>query len=220
MDNVKKKKSTTSTTTKKKNGTTSRNVRKDSKTINSKDTKDNKTTKTFDIIENDNNKKNIKKKNKYDKTSIIMLVIFIILCITVCLLFGLVLHKNKELSKTPTANIVIPVIKKDNKMTVSLDLYSMKENEEYIFKVTNYRGDKVNDFDINYSIYVKNDSDCKIELYRIGNDKVNLMDNIVDGEIKGFKLYKNEKEDVYFKVVVSNLKSVKKKQLVSFMILS
>ena len=176
--------------------------------------------KTNNIKEKSNIKNKNSKKKNIDKTSVILLIVFITLCVTVCILFGLVLHKNKEMSKNPTASIVIPVIKKDNKMTFSLDLYSMKEKEEYIFKVTNYRGNNVNDFDINYSIYIKNDTDAKLELYRVGNEKVNLMDNIVDNEIKGFKLYKNEKEDIYFKVVVSNLKNVKKKELASIMILS
>lgn len=194
------------TTTKKKTGTKKVNTSKSS-------------VKKTNNIKEKSNIKNSKKKN-IDKTSVILLIVFITLCVTVCILFGLVLHKNKEMSKNPTASIVIPVIKKDNKMTFSLDLYSMKEKEEYIFKVTNYRGDNVNDFDINYSIYIKNDTDAKLELYRVGNEKVNLMDNIVDNEIKGFKLYKNEKEDIYFKVVVSNLKNVKKKELASIMILS
>lgn len=194
------------TTTKKKTGTKKVNTSKSS-------------VKKTNNIKEKSNIKNSKKKN-IDKTSVILLIVFITLCVTVCILFGLVLHKNKEMSKNPTASIVIPVIKKDNKMTFSLDLYSMKEKEEYIFKVTNYRGNNVNDFDINYSIYIKNDTDAKLELYRVGNEKVNLMDNIVDNEIKGFKLYKNEKEDIYFKVVVSNLKNVKKKELASIMILS
>lgn len=194
------------TTTKKKTSTKKVNTSKSS-------------VKKTNNIKEKSNIKNSKKKN-IDKTSVILLIVFITLCVTVCILFGLVLHKNKEMSKNPTASIVIPVIKKDNKMTFSLDLYSMKEKEEYIFKVTNYRGNNVNDFDINYSIYIKNDTDAKLELYRVGNEKVNLMDNIVDNEIKGFKLYKNEKEDIYFKVVVSNLKNVKKKELASIMILS
>ena len=196
------------TTTKKKTGTKKVNTSKSS------------VKKTNNIKEKSNIKNKNSKKKNIDKTSVILLIVFITLCVTVCILFGLVLHKNKEMSKNPTASIVIPVIKKDNKMTFSLDLYSMKEKEEYIFKVTNYRGDNVNDFDINYSIYIKNDTDAKLELYRVGNEKVNLMDNIVDNEIKGFKLYKNEKEDIYFKVVVSNLKNVKKKELASIMILS
>lgn len=211
MDNDIKKKKTTNGTKKK---TTS------SKTVKKVNTS--KTVKKVDNIEKSNNKNTKNKKNKkgIDKTSIVLLMVFIALCVLVCVLFGLVLHKKKEMSKNPTASIVIPVIKKDNKMTFSLDLYSMKENEEYYFKVTNYRGDNVNDFDINYSIYVKNDTDAKIELYRVGNEKVNLMDNSVDNEIKDLKLYKNEKEDIYFKVVVSNLKNVKKKELASIMILS
>ena len=196
------------TTTKKKTSTKKVNTSKSS------------VIKTNNIKEKSNIKNKNSKKKNIDKTSVILLIVFITLCVTVCILFGLVLHKNKEMSKNPTASIVIPVIKKDNKMTFSLDLYSMKEKEEYIFKVTNYRGDNVNDFDINYSIYIKNDTDAKLELYRVGNEKVNLMDNIVDNEIKGFKLYKNEKEDIYFKVVVSNLKNVKKKELASIMILS
>ena len=196
------------TTTKKKTGTKKVNTSKSS------------VKKTNNIKEKSNIKNKNSKKKNIDKTSVILLIVFITLCVTVCILFGLVLHKNKEMSKNPTASIVIPVIKKDNKMTFSLDLYSMKEKEEYIFKVTNYRGNNVNDFDINYSIYIKNDTDAKLELYRVGNEKVNLMDNIVDNEIKGFKLYKNEKEDIYFKVVVSNLKNVKKKELASIMILS
>ena len=196
------------TTTKKKTSTKKVNTSKSS------------VIKTNNIKEKSNIKNKNSKKKNIDKTSVILLIVFITLCVTVCILFGLVLHKNKEMSKNPTASIVIPVIKKDNKMTFSLDLYSMKEKEEYIFKVTNYRGNNVNDFDINYSIYIKNDTDAKLELYRVGNEKVNLMDNIVDNEIKGFKLYKNEKEDIYFKVVVSNLKNVKKKELASIMILS
>lgn len=212
MDNDIKKKKTTNST--KKKSTTIKTVKKGNTS--------NKNFKNVENVEKSSNKNTKNKINKksIDKTSIILLMVFIALCVLVCVLFGLVLHKNKEMSKNPTASIVIPVIKKDNKMTFSLDLYSMKENEEYYFKVTNYRGDNVNDFDINYSIYVKNDTDAKIELYRVGNEKVNLMDNSVDNEIKDLKLYKNEKEDIYFKVVVSNLKNVKKKELASFMILS
>ena len=159
-------------------------------------------------------------KKKIDKSNIALLCVLIALIITVCVLFGMVLKKKKEVSSKPVANIVIPVIKKDNKMTFSLDLYSMKENEEYIFKITNYRGNKVIDSDIDYIIHLKNDTDAKIEVYRIGNDKVDLMKDNPDKEIKDLKVYKDEKEEIYFKVVVSNLKNVKEKELASFMILS
>ena len=202
-----------STKSKKTNVVKKKSSVKIEKTIHNSEEKNN-TKETSSKRKNSSDKK---KNNDKDMSLLIMKIVFFALIVLICVLLVAVINKKKEQSKELVAKMTFPVIEEESKMPFSIDLTEVKENDEYIFKVTNYRNDKVIDKDINYTITVINNTDSKIKLYR-GKSNVDLMKDQKNTEITDLKVYKNEKEDVYFRVVFDDLKNVKEKDMIDIII--
>ena len=203
-----------------------KNKKKSNKKIDNKNSTNKKKKVSVEKINNKkdvdlNGKKKVSstknKKESKDTSLIIMKIVFIALIILVCILLFVVITKKKDNENKLVANMVFPVIEEETSLPFSIDLTEVSEDDEYIFKVTNYRGDNVIDKDINYKITIKNDTTAKIKLYR-GKTNVDLMKDQNNTEITDLKLYKNEKEDVYFRVTFDNLDGVKKDEFVNIII--
>ena len=174
------------------------------------------------IEKNDNKKKVNSTKNKKenkdkDISLIIMKIVFIALVILVCILLIVVINKKKENENKLFASMVFPVVEEKSTLPFSIDLTEVDEDDEYVFKVTNYRGDEVIDKDINYKITITNDTSAKIKLYR-GKNNVDLIKDQKSTVLIDLKLYKNEKEDIYFRVTFDNLDNVKKDDFINILI--
>lgn len=166
-------------------------------TSNRKNTNNNKkVAKTVD------SKKSSKKK-VFDSTNILK-VIFAILVVVVIVLSVIVIKKKQEMKGEVKANIVIPIVNKAQAAPFSVNLRALDASKgEYIFKVTNYSGKKVNSEDINYVIDVRNTTDTKIELTKYGSNK-NLLVGQEEEIVEGGLLSKNEKENDYYVVKISS----------------
>ena len=213
---VKKRKTTTKKNSVSKKNTVSKNSKKTiSNSKNKKSSSEVKSIKNISSKEN-KNKKEIKGK---DKGFITLNIVFFSLIVLVIILSIIVFKKNNEMKNTLVADMIFPVIEENATLPFSISLNNVSEDKEYIFKVTNYRGNKINDSEINYKIIIENPSDAKIKVFR-GNGNNDLMVDQKYTEIDNLKMYKDVKEDVYFRVSFDNLEAVKDKEMVSISIVS
>lgn len=145
--------------------------------------------------------KKTQKKKEFDSTNILK-IIFAILVVVVIVLSVIVIKKKQEMKGEIKSNIVVPIVSKEQEAPFSVNLRALNESKkEYIFKVTNYSGNKINSEDVNYVIDVRNTTDTKIELTKYGSDK-NLLTGQEDETIQGESLSKDEKEADYYVVKI------------------
>jgi len=202
------------TTTKKKTNSTKKPTNQSNKKSSTKKVSTTKSIEKKEIV-NENSKN--KKTEKKDKSLLILKIVFVALVILVIFLFGQLLSKKKELDNQIKSNIIIAVVKKDERMPFSIALADVKEGQDYIIKVTNYRGDNINDYEANYSIDISNTTDSKISFYEYDGDK-DLIQEQNSTLIENLKLPKNKKKDVYYKVHFDKLKNVGKKDVINIAI--
>ena len=85
--------------------------------------------------------------------------------------------------------------------SLSIDLNNLKE-KEYKIKITNYRGNSVNEEELTYSITVKNDTSEKIILAK--EDEKNLMIDQKETTISDIKLPSKSKESTIYTIKLEN----------------
>lgn len=160
-----------------------------------------------------NNKEKQTTKEKTKKTTsdkVLITVFFLLLILVVILSISVLNAKNKNIDKVK-ANVIIPVLGTKLNNSLSVDISNMKESEEkeYIFKIANYRGNKINKEDIEYQINLTKPENVTLELYK-NNDNSNILNNKDILEVGGIKLEKdNKKIDLYRLVIKSNKKTNK-----------
>ena len=143
---------------------------------------------------------------------------FSVLLISVAILGGMVYVKGKEVKKN-RSNIVIPILEDGNRSSLNIDLAELREVGEYVIKVTNYRGDKVNADEFDYSITVRNESLADIKVTK-DDGKDNL---IVDKEatiIEGVGFGNSKKEEDIYHITVSDKTKIKKKSVINLEIVT
>ena len=167
-----------------------------------------------------NNKKEIGKIEKFqafitnEKT---LLVIFILLAILVLFLFIRILKVRKEKAINPAANIIVPVLEKNQVVPFNIDAYRLANNEEeYVIKITNYSGSKVANEEYDYKIEVDNYSNSDISITK-ENDNKNLIDEktTIEGKLK-----KGKKDTIYYHVKITKDKGIKEKELIGIRVTS
>jgi hypothetical protein len=147
--------------------------KKNSKQTTKKSTKVNSTKKTT-VKKNTSDSKSVQKKtNKKKKIDslIILKTIFYLLIVLVIFLSVLTVVKKNEHKNDVSANIVIPIVDKEDEAPFSVNLRALSEAKEYVFKVTNYQDNKINNTDINYYIDVLNETDSKVTITKYGSDE-------------------------------------------------
>lgn len=124
---------------------------------------------------------------------------FAILFVVVILLACMVFVKGNE-EKQKKSNIVFSIMEKNTRNYINLELAGLV-GREYMLKVTNYRGNKINSDGAEYKIEVTNDTDVEIEVLK-ENQGENLITDQKHTIIEGDPFGKEEKEEVvyYFKV--------------------
>lgn len=150
-------------------------------------------------------KSKMKKLDKQDKILLITLVLLIILVIA--LLISALNLKNKESKK---ANITIPILEKQTKNEISVDLSEMAsgETKEYIFKVSNFKDKVVNEKNANYNILITPSKNAIVELYKKGSTKNLVAKNVY--EIENNKLPKNKKTEDEYHMIIKTTKTPNK----------
>lgn len=156
----------------------------------------------------------VKKKSKSSKlknsitTERILLTVFILLLIIVAVLTFFVIKKKKENDNKLAANLVIPVIEKGTEENFSLNVNSFGDEDEYILKLTNYRGKKINEKEISYAVTVENNSASEIEVTK-DDSADNLMIDQESIIIEDQKLKGKVKQDVFYHIKVTKKNDVK-----------
>lgn len=142
----------------------------------------------------------------------VLVIIFIILIIIVCILSVVLLTKKKNNSHNEYANLVIPLVKKNDSISFHVSANNMKKNQKmfYIFKVTNFRENKKINKDINYNIELVPSDNIDIKVYK-NNDKHNILNS--DNKIENQKLSKNKKNTNTYKIEITAKEDIKAYQI-------
>lgn len=138
------------------------------------------------------NKEEQKKKSLFKRiiTSYAFLYsIFAILLVAVIVL-GVLVANHKEDPEKASADLFLPIIYSNTKNNIKVDLAELYRKGEYVLKITNYHGKKINEEKINYNILVQNATNNHIKIVK-NKDDTNLMENqeltkIEDGSLKGY----------------------------------
>lgn len=152
-------------------------------------------------------KKNIKTSNKKksfipkDKTNLILLIIFLILCVVVFVLATIMITQNAE-HRNDKYDIEVPLTQESLSdgvdIRINMDDVERNQSKEYRIRLTNYIDDQINESVLNYRIRVQTpekNSDIDIELY---SSEANY--ELLDGKkrIGNLRLGNEEKEEVTY----------------------
>ena len=158
-------------------------------------------------------KKKVEEKKKIDSL-LVLKIVFCLLLILVIVLSIVVIKKKKELSEKVNANIVIPIVNKEDEAPFSINVQALQKEGQYIFRLANFKSAEVNSEDLNYFIDLKNDSTCKVSLTEYGSNK-NLLDNQKESHIEMGKVPKDKQESIYYVVKTSDCGKITKKDYIS-----
>ena len=152
-------------------------------------------------------KKNTKK--EIDTVDKIMIGVLVLLGIFIVFLgFRLVFEISKSSKNTVKANIVIPVLNKQNTSSITLNMKEFNEKSVYIFKVNNYRNNDVNKEKINYTVRVLNEDQTNIILTKNDSDK-NLANTEKEFEVPNNKLKAKEKQSDVYRLKIKDKNNIK-----------
>ncbi len=179
--------------------------------------------KEFDPVEKIDKKKKNNKKNQIsikDSTDVLLLIVFIGLLILTIFLSVKVFSLHNEMKEHVRANIVIPVLEKATNNDVSIDLKNLKKGKtkEYIFKISNYRGDIINQDVLDYIVEVIPNKHVEVEIYKNNSKDAITLDD--ESQIKNNSLKEDEKQEDIFTVKIKALKDIKPKELLTIKITS
>jgi hypothetical protein len=131
---------------------------------------------------------------------------FAILFVIVIML-ALMVFTHKEDDKGVRSNIVFSIVEKETQSYLDMDLETLV-GKEYILKVTNYRGNRLNTKGAHYTIAVTNNTNVEIEVLK-NNQGENLITDMNYSVIEGEELSKTEKEEVIYYFRVKNADKIK-----------
>ena len=147
-----------------------------------------------------------KKKNRsiksFFKSTKFLKIIFILLIILVVFLVVLCVIKDKESKDNGFANISFPLVEDSKPIEFGINALTLSQTDEYIFKVVNFKDNKINQKKREYTVTIENKLDCVISV-TINDQKENLMIN-QESTILTDTLKSKEKETVYYHVKVKS----------------
>ncbi len=193
--------------------------------------KKSKNTKTIKKTSSTDNRKKTKKvvkeveKEKTFKeivTSVPFLVgVFVCLILLIAFLGVLIYQKEQKKKEEFDAHITIPVLKVSSNFEFGVDasLLLQEDNQEYIFKVVNYRNDEMAKEDVPYMIVVENPTNAVISLTK-GDDKTDLMVDQKKTELQEFMPISEEKQEFYYHLKIESHGKLKLNDFISIQIVS
>jgi len=153
-------------------------------------------------------KKRNKKSKEIDKVDILMIGVLIVLGIFI-LFQGIKLVKEvtKKKDNPIKANIVIPVLSKNTNSSITLNMKEFKEESEYVFKVTNFRNNDINEEKLSYKVIIANPDQTNILITK--NDKDINVDNEEEFVSSKNSLKAKEKQTDIYKVKIKDKNNIK-----------
>ena len=167
-----------------------------------------KKTKTKkETIEKKNTTKSNKKQDKKKKTfkevitsTKFLSVVFILLLMLVVFLSVMAYsmrEANKDLKYKP--KITLPLVQENDELGFSINALELAESKEYVFKITNYKKDKVIAVSIPYTLKIENGTDSIIEVYE-NSSKKDLMQNKRSLVLDNQEMPSETTKDIYYHV--------------------
>ena len=147
------------------------------------------------------------------KSTKFLAIIFILLLILVSVLVVLCVIRSNESETKGFANISLALVDDNKPMDFSINALTLSQTDEYIFKITNYKGDKVNKKEKEYKVIIENNTDCIISV-TINDLEENVMKNQNSTELID-TLKANKKEAVYYHVKVKSSGNLKDMDLIN-----
>lgn len=144
--------------------------------------------------------------------------VFSILIVCVAILGGMVFVKGKEYKKNKS-DIVVPILEDGTRSALNIDLKQLKKTGEYRVKITNYRGDKINESSMDYSITIRNVTSTDVKVTK-DDSKDNL---IVDKEatiIEGVGFGSSSKEEDVYHFTINDDSEIENDALISLEIVA
>ena len=160
-------------------------------------------------------------KRKSNVSYILLWILFVLLFGLVVGLSVLVYQKKEKTRDQEVANISIPISKADSHFSFNINALNLStSNDEYVFRVSNYKNDTVADKDLTYNITIQNPTDVVIKLTKGDSDKDLMVEQA--STVLGLQNFSSqEKEDVYYHIsVVKKGKKIEAKDLISVIITS
>lgn len=173
-----------------------------------------KTKKNSETNKTTTNKKVQTKKKEQQKKLInkenYLYIVFIVL-IAIVVFLGVKVYQKKQTKKEETANIVIPLLKKELSYDMSIDLEELKNKDDYSIKISNFRQSNINKEEIEYKITIINDSKAHIKVTK-DLDDTNLITDQASTRIEGVSLKSNQKDyAIYHFSIDGNADKIKSK---------
>ena len=174
------------------------------------------------VTKTNKSKKNIKmkkveKKGFWQQDTLLKIVFFSLIIVVIVL--SIMVYKKGKIEKNIKSDIVIPINETDKSFDFSINALNLSKTDEYVFKVTNYRKNKINDKKIYYDITINNDSEAVVEVMKNENNR-DLMQNKKSTVITGEELKEGEKEDIYYHVKALPSKKLDKDDIIHVKITS
>ena len=153
-------------------------------------------------------KKRNKKSKEIDKIDILMIGVLIVLGIFI-LFQGIKLVKEvtKKKDNPIKANIVIPVLSKNTNSSITLNMKEFKEESEYVFKVTNFRNNDINEEKLSYKVIIANPDQTNILITK--NEKDINVDNEEEFVSSKNNLKAKEKQTDIYKIKIKDKNNIK-----------
>lgn len=161
-------------------------------------------------------KKKSKKKENFFTSNKFLTIIFVLLLIVVSILVVLCVKKSKEVEENGFANMNFYLVEDNKPIEFGINALNLSQTDEYIFKVTNFKGKKVNKKEKKYVVTIENTTDCVISVTVNDLDK-NVMTN-QESTVLTDTLKANKKEAVYFHVKVKSSGKLNDKDLINIRI--
>ena len=158
-------------------------------------------------------KKKKKKKSQRDRTSIVLWAVLGVLFCIVIALFLQVLHVKEEEKLHPKANMSIPIRKLGDSAEFHITTLGLSKDDGYVFKITNYSLEEINEEEIPYEIIIENSSNSTIEIEKLNSDQKWTMKKSLT--IEEETLGTEEKQDVFYRVKVIKSKKLNAKDLIT-----
>ncbi len=158
---------------------------------------------------------------KEKRTYRIMVGVFVALLIVVLILTGLVIRQYEIHKNDINPDLVIPIMREGVKETLNVDLYELsKENDPYILKITNYRGNNTSEIDVTPVVAIVNPTDVKIKVSTTKKGENNLMVNQKTTIIEPETFAAGEQSEIHYFITIESGKNIKKGDLLGIQITS
>ena len=154
-----------------------------------------------------------KKKQEEAKSNKLLTIVFFLLLALVILLIVLCVIRNNEYKTDGFANLSFYLNGEESPIEFSINANTLAETDEYIFKITNFKKNKINKEKLDYTVTIENttNSVISVTVNDVGED---LMINQESTELKD-TLKKDKKEAVYYHVKVSSHGELTDKDLIN-----